>query len=110
MHEIGRYYADYVDLMAHWDEVLLGRVLRVQHEDALDDLEGQTRRMLHYIGLEFEEACPNFHTTSHAVRTASSEQVRQPISKASVDLWRNYEEHLQPLKDALGSEILEPQK
>ncbi len=110
MHEIGRYYSDYVRLMDHWDAVLPGTVLRVQHEDVLDDLDGQVRRMLDYLGLPFEQACIDFHQTERAVRTASSEQVRQPITKASVDLWRHYETHLQPLKDALGRKILEPHK
>lgn len=110
LNEIGRYYRDYVGLMDHWDKVLPGSVLRVQHEDVLDDLEGQVRRMLDYLGLRFEQACIDFHQTKRAVRTASSEQVRQPITKASVDLWRRYETHLQPLKDALGQEILEPQQ
>ncbi len=110
LNEIGRYYRDYVGLMDHWDKVLPGAVLRVQHEDVLDDLEGQVRRMLDYLGLPFEQACIDFHQTKRAVRTASSEQVRQPITKASVDLWRRYETHLQPLKDALGQEILEPQQ
>jgi hypothetical protein len=107
LREIGQYYSDYVRLMGHWDDVLPGAILRVQHEDVLDDLEGQVRRMLDYLGLPFEEACIEFHKTKRAVRTASSEQVRQPITKASVDLWRHYEDHLQPLKDALGTEILE---
>ncbi len=110
LDEIGRYYSDYVRLMDHWDTVLPGAVLRVQHEDVLDDLEGQVRRMLDYLGLPFEQTCIDFHQTKRAVRTASSEQVRQPITKASVDLWRHYETHLQPLKDALGHNILEPQQ
>lgn len=110
LNEIGRYYSDYVELMDHWDTVLPGAVLRVQHEDVLDDLDGQVRRMLDYLGLPFEQACIDFHRTERAVRTASSEQVRQPITKASVDLWRHYQSHLQPLKNALGSKILEPQQ
>ncbi|MEO9633257.1 MAG: sulfotransferase [Parasphingorhabdus sp.] len=110
LNEIGRYYSDYVRLMDHWDSVLPNAVLRVQHEDVLDDLEGQVRRMLDYLGLPFEQACVDFHQTERAVRTASSEQVRQPITKASVDLWRHYQSHLQPLKDALGSKILEPRQ
>lgn len=110
LNEIGRYYSDYVHLMDHWDTVLPGAVLRVQHEDVLDDLEGQVHRMLDYLGLPFQQACIDFHQTERAIRTASSEQVRQPITKASVDLWRHYETHLQPLKDALGRNILEPQK
>ena len=103
LHEIGRYYSDYVDLMAHWDKVLPGKVLRVQHEDVLDDLEGQTRRMLDYIGLKFEEACLNFHATSRAVRTASSEQVRQPINRKGQDAWKPYEPWLGELKKALAA-------
>ncbi|MEP3225600.1 MAG: sulfotransferase [Parasphingorhabdus sp.] len=110
LHEIGRYYKDYVRLMDHWDAVLPDAVLRVQHEDILDNLETEVRRMLDYLGLPFEQACIEFHKTKRAVRTASSEQVRQPITKASVDLWRHYEAHLQPLKDALGQTILESQQ
>ncbi|MEC8178130.1 MAG: sulfotransferase, partial [Pseudomonadota bacterium] len=103
LEEIGRYYADYVDLMQHWNEVLPERVLRVNHEDVLDDLEGQTRRMLDHIGLPFEEQCLAFHETKRAVRTASSEQVRQPITRAGQGAWKPYEEWLDPLKAALQS-------
>ncbi len=100
--EIGRYYADYVDLMDHWDAVLPGKVLRVEHEEVLDDLEGQTRRMFDYLGLPFEEQCLEFHKTRRAVRTASSEQVRQPINRSGQDAWKPYEPWLGPLKDALA--------
>ena len=100
--EVGRYYADYVDLMAHWDSVLPGKVLRVQHEDVLDDLEGQTRRMLDYLELPFEQACLDFHQTRRAVRTASSEQVRQPINRSGQDAWKPYAPWLGPLREALG--------
>jgi hypothetical protein len=96
--------------MAHWDTVLPGAVLRVQHEDVLDDLEGQVHRMLEYLGLPFEQGCIDFHQTERAVRTASSEQVRQPITKTSVDLWRHYQSHLQPLKDALENTAMERQE
>lgn len=102
LNEVGRYYADYVDLMEHWDAVLPGKVLRVQHEDVLDDLEGQTRRMLDFLGVPFEEACLAFHTTDRAVRTASSEQVRQPINRQGQDAWRPFEPWLGDLKAALG--------
>ncbi|AWW75564.1 hypothetical protein CD351_14095 [Erythrobacter sp. KY5] len=102
LHEIGRYYADYVDLMDHWDKVLPGKVLRVQHEDVLDDLEGQTRRMLEYLEVPFEEQCLSFHKTDRAVRTASSEQVRQPINRKGQGAWKPFEPWLDPLKDALG--------
>jgi len=102
LKEVGRYYADYVKLMEHWDEVLPGKVLRVQHEDVLDDLEGQTRRMLGYLGLPFEEACLDFYKTDRAVRTASSEQVRQPINRKGQGAWKPFEPWLGELKDALG--------
>ena len=102
LEEIGRYYADYVRLMDHWDDVLPGRVLRVQHEDVLDDLEGQTRRMLDHIGLPFEQACLDFHKTERAVRTASSEQVRRPINRSGQGAWKPFEPYLDPLKEALA--------
>lgn len=100
--EIGRYYSDYVGLMDHWDEVLPGKVLRVQHEDVLDDLEGQTRRMLDFLGLPFEQQCLAFHKTPRAVRTASSEQVRQPINRKGQGAWKPFEPWLGDLKAALG--------
>ncbi len=100
--EVGRYYSDYVELMDHWDAVLPGKVLRVNHEDVLDDLEGQTRRMLDYLGLPFEEACLQFHKTDRAVRTASSEQVRQPINRKGQGAWKPFEPYLDDLKAALG--------
>lgn len=102
LDDIGHYYRGYVDLMAHWDEVLPGKVLRVQHEDVVHDLDGQVRRILDHCGLPFEQGCIDFHKTERAVRTASSEQVRQPISRSGLDQWRKFEAHLGPLKDALG--------
>ena len=107
LEEIGNYYRQYVDLMNHWDEVLPGFVLRVQHEDVIADLEGQVRRILEFCGLDFEESCVEFHKTKRTVRTPSAEQVRQPINKSGVDQWCNFESHLDPLKQALGSEILD---
>jgi len=102
LEEVGRYYADYVDLMDHWDAVLPSKVLRVQHEDVLDDVEAQTRRMLDFIGVRFEDACLEFHKTDRAVRTASSEQVRQPINRKGQDAWKPFEPWLEPLKQALA--------
>ena len=104
--ELGRYYSDYVALMDHWDRVLPGKVLRVNHENVLDDLEGQTRRMLDYCGLPFEEACLDFHKTTRAVRTASSEQVRRPINRKGQDAWKPYEPWLDALKQALDPKLL----
>nr|WP_137676531.1 tetratricopeptide repeat-containing sulfotransferase family protein [Parerythrobacter lutipelagi] len=101
--EIGRYYSDYIGLMDHWDKVLPGKVLRVQHEDVLDDLEAQVRRMLDYLGLPFEQACLEFHKTDRAVRTASSEQVRKPINRSGQGAWVPFEPWLVDLKTSLGA-------
>jgi hypothetical protein len=99
---MGRYYADYVRLMAHVDAVLPGRVHRVIHERLLDDPEGEVRALLAYLGLDFDPACLAFHENKRAVRTASSEQVRRPINREGVGQWRAFEPWLGPLKDALG--------
>ena len=100
--EIGAYYRDYVELMAHYDAVLPGRIHRVFHERLVADPERETRALLDHLGLPFEESCLRFYETERAVRTASSEQVRQPIFTEGVEHWRNYEEWLEPLKTALG--------
>jgi tetratricopeptide (TPR) repeat protein len=105
LEEIGHYYSDYVQLMDHWDHVLPGKILRVRYEDVVADLETQVRRLLDYCGLPFEEACLNFHQTDRAVRTASSEQVRQPIFKSGVDQWENFSGYLDPLRKVLGPEL-----
>ena len=102
IQDIARYYRTYLDLMQHWDTVLPRRVLRVEHESVVDDLEGNVRRILDFCGLDFEPACVEFHKTARSVRTASSEQVRQPIFREGLDQWRHYEPWLLPLKDALG--------
>ena len=99
---MGRYYADYVRAMAHFDTVLPGHVYRVIHEELLEDTEAQIRKLLGYLGLPFEDACLAFHENKRAVRTASSEQVRRPINRDGVDQWKPYEAHLEPLKSALG--------
>ena len=102
LEEAGRYYRGYVELMDHWDRVLPGEILRVQYEDVVADLETQVRRILDFCGLPFEQACLDFHATERAVRTASSEQVRQPINTKGIEQWRHFEAHLEPLKQALG--------
>ena len=107
LKEIGHHYKNYVEVMDHWDRVLPGYVLRVQHEDVVNDLEGQVRRMLEFCDLPFEQNCLEFHKTERNVRTPSSEQVRQPIYKTGLEQWRNFEAHLDPLIEALGPEILE---
>ena len=105
LEDIGKYYRDYVRLMDHWDAVLPGRVHRVQYEDMVADTETQIRALLDYCGLDFEEQCLRFYETERAVRTPSSEQVRQPIYKDGLEQWRHFEPHLGPLKEALGPEI-----
>ena len=106
LRDIGQYYRDYLELMAHWDEILPGFILRVNNEDVIDDLEGQVRRMLDFCGLNFEESCLDFHRTKRNVRTPSAEQVRKPVSRAGVATWQPFEEFLTPLKETLGKEIL----
>jgi tetratricopeptide (TPR) repeat protein len=102
LDEIGRYYRDYVELLAHFDAVLPGRVHRVHYEAMVADTELEVRRLLDYCGLPFEEACLRFHENERAVRTPSAEQVRQPIYRDALEQWRHYERWLGPLQDALG--------
>jgi tetratricopeptide (TPR) repeat protein len=106
VEDIARYYRTYLELMRHWDEVLPGRILRVHHESVVDDLEGNVRRLLDFCGLEFEPACVAFHNTQRSIRTASSEQVRQPIFREGLDQWKRYEEWLAPLKGALADALI----
>jgi tetratricopeptide (TPR) repeat protein len=103
LEDIGRYYRDYVELMAHFDAVVPGRIHRVIYEDMVGDTEGEVRRLLAFCGLPFEPATLSFYANERAVRTASSQQVRQPIFREGIDQWRHYEPWLQPLRDALGA-------
>jgi tetratricopeptide (TPR) repeat protein len=105
IEDIARYYRSYLELMRHWDRVLPGRVLRVQHEDLVGDLEGNVRRLLDFCGLSFAPECLEFHRTARSVRTASSEQVRQPLYREGLDQWRHYEPWLGPLRAALGDAL-----
>ncbi|MGH8327545.1 MAG: sulfotransferase, partial [Steroidobacteraceae bacterium] len=100
--DMGRYYRNYVDLMDHWDRVLPGKVLRVQHKDTVLDFESTVRRILDFCGLRFEPACLEFYKTKRVVRTMSADQVRRPIYREGLEQWRNYEPWLGPLKAALG--------
>jgi tetratricopeptide (TPR) repeat protein len=102
LEDIGRYYRDYVELMAHFDAVLPGRVHRVIYEQLVEDTEAEVRRVLAYCGLPFDERCLRFYENERNVRTASSEQVRQPIYRGGLEQWRHYELWLDPLKRALG--------
>jgi hypothetical protein len=100
--EMGGYYRDYVELMAHFDAVLPGRVHRVIYERLVEDTENEVRRLLDYCGLPFEPGCLRFFENDRPVRTASSEQVRRPIYRDGVDQWRQFDPWLDPLKSALG--------
>jgi tetratricopeptide (TPR) repeat protein len=103
--DMGRYYADYVRLMAHVDTVLPGRVHRVIYERMVDDSESEIRALLDACGLPFEEACLRFHETERAVRTPSSEQVRRPIFRDGVEGWQGFAPWLEPLEAALGGAL-----
>ena len=102
IEDIARYYRTYLELMRHWERVLPGRLLRIQHEEVVDDLEGSVRRLLAFCGLEFEAQCVAFHENPRSVRTASSEQVRRAIYREGLEQWKNFEPWLGPLKEALG--------
>jgi len=105
LEDIARYYRTYLELMRHWDAVLPGRVLRVQYEELVDDLEGNVRRLLEHCQLEFEPACVEFHRTERSVRTASAQQVRQPIYREGLEQWRHYQPWLGALHQGLGDAL-----
>jgi hypothetical protein len=98
------YYQSYQSLMTHWDTVLPGFVLKVQHEDVIDDLETQVRRILDFCQLPFESSCLHFYNTKRTIKTPSSEQVRQPINSAAREQWKNFETHLTPLINTFKSQ------
>jgi len=105
LSEIARYYVNYVNLMDHWDKVLPGYVFKVQHEDLINNQEGVTRDLIEFCEVDFESSTLEFYKTKRAVKTASSEQVRQPINTKGVNQWKNYEAHLKDLKFHLESII-----
>jgi hypothetical protein len=92
----------YLDLMAHWDRALPGKILHVQHEEVVENLEASVRRLLDFCGLDFEPACLDFYRTRRDIHSASSEQVRQPLNRQGLDQWRHFEPWLGPLKTALA--------
>ncbi|NIB40657.1 tetratricopeptide repeat protein [Pseudomaricurvus alkylphenolicus] len=106
LDDIGRYYRDYVQLMEHWQKVFPDQILQVQYEQLVEDFEPQVRRLLDYCGLPFDDACLSFHQNRREVRTASSEQVRQPLYRGGLDHWRHFEEYLAPLEEALGATLV----
>jgi len=102
LEDLGNYYRCYVELMQHWDRVLPGKVLRVQHEELVEDLDSSVRRILEFCELEFEPACLEFYKTERRIHTVSSEQVRRPVNREGIDQWRHFEPWLGPLKETLG--------
>ena len=110
LEDLGRYYVGYHDLMQHWRETLPIQILDVDYEDYTRDLEGTARKLVDFVGLEWDPACLEFYKLDRSVRTASQWQVRQPIYKSSVARWRNYLPMVQPLIDAMGPLGLEASK
>ncbi len=106
LFDLAHYYNQYQRMIDHWDDVLPGKVLQMNYEDVVADLEGQARRMLDHCGLEWEDQVLRYYETKRAVKTASSEQVRQPIYRGSLNFWRNYEEQLQPLIEYLEPNLM----
>jgi tetratricopeptide (TPR) repeat protein len=102
LEDLARYYRSYVELMTHWQSVLPARILRIDHERVVQDLEGEVRRVLEFCGLDFEVGCLEFYKTGRAVHTASSEQVRRPVSSRDLEHWRSFEPWLGELRAALG--------
>ena len=107
--EAGSYYNSYVKLMDHWNAVLPNKILKVNNEDVIEDLEGQVKRMLEFLELPYEEECISFYETDRSVRTASSEQVRRPINKDGMERWKPYSKHLKPLLNCLDNDLLKPE-
>ncbi|MBT4519960.1 MAG: hypothetical protein HOC23_08130, partial [Halieaceae bacterium] len=99
--DIARYFSDYARVMEHWNSVLPGAVLKVKYENVVADIESEVKRMLDYCGLPFEESCLDFHKTERAVRTASSEQVRQPLYSAALDQWQHFAPQLGEMREIL---------
>lgn len=106
--KLAHFFNDYKRLMEHWQTLFEGRILTISYEDLLEDLEGETRKLLDFCDLEFEEACLRYFETRRVVKTASFMQVRQPIYKTSLDRWRNYAEELQPVAEILGIPVEQP--
>ena len=109
LKEAGSYYSSYVKLMHHWEKVLPGKILRVNNEDVISDLDGQVKRILEFLDLPFEEECISFYETNRSVRTASSEQVRKPINKEGMGRWKPYAKYLKPLLNVIDEDLLKPE-
>jgi len=107
LEDIGQYYRGYIDLMDHWHDVLPGEILTVHHSRVVDNLEAEVSKILEFCNLPFEQSCVEYYKTERSIRTPSSEQVRQPIFRDSIDAWQDYATWLDPLKASLGKEIRE---
>lgn len=107
LSDIGAYYNGYLKLMDHWDRVLPDKIFHVQYENLVQNIEPEIQRILAHIGLDFEEACVRFHDNTRAVRTASSEQVRQPVFTSSIGVWKTVEPNLKPLRNSLGNQTID---
>jgi hypothetical protein len=105
LEDLGHYYRDYVELMDFWHDCFDGQILHVQYEDVVADLESEVRKILEYCELPFEDQCLKYWDTERAVKTPSSEQVRQPIFQSGIENWQMFEAHLEPLKEALGNTL-----
>jgi hypothetical protein len=105
LDDLGRYYRCYLSLMDHWDTVLPGKLLHLSYEALVRDPEMHIRRLLTHCGLHFEPACLAFHETKRPVRTASAEQVRQPLYASGVGYWKHFDSQLEPLRRALGDAL-----
>tara|TARA_B100000767_G_C19538549_1_gene439702 strand:- start:359 stop:730 length:372 start_codon:yes stop_codon:yes gene_type:complete len=106
LDSIGAYYRDYARTMSHFDRLMPGRIHHIQYEDVVENPKAEIEKLLHYLGLPFDEQCLQFHESRRAVHTPSAEQVRRPLYRDGLDRWRAYERWLDPLKDALGPELV----
>ena len=107
--EAGSYYNSYIKLMDHWDKVLPNKILRVNNEDIIEDLENQVIRILKFLEIPFEESCVKFYETDRSIRTPSSEQVRKPVNKSGMGRWKPYAKNLKTLVDNLDKDLLKPE-
>ena len=107
LERVGQYFKEYRLTMDYWNKVLPDRILEIHYESVVAGLEKEVRRLLNHCSVPFEEGCIQFHQTDRAVRTASAQQVRQPIYKKGIAHWQNYEEWLTPLKNSIGPLLLD---
>ena len=107
LSNIGFYYNCYLEVMDHFNQFISEKIFTMQYEKNIHDTEAMTRALLDHIGVEFESNCLEFFRNKRAVRTASSEQVRKPIYKGSLEEWKNYESELQPLEESLGDQTIQ---